>query len=202
MSEVKGKFIVIYGINNIGKTTQAKLLVKKLKEIDKPAVYVKYPVYSMKPTGHLLNKILRSGKPQGVPEEDLQLLYVLNRYQFQPALQKWLRQGKIVVAEDYIGTGVAWGMAKGANQAELEDMNKFLVQEDIGILLEGRRKHRAKEKDHLHEQQLKLIKRCIRAFRNLQKKYKWEVVKVEGGIEETARRLWEVVGRKISNYKA
>ena len=27
----KGKFIVLYGINNLGKTTQAKLLVKNLK---------------------------------------------------------------------------------------------------------------------------------------------------------------------------
>lgn len=26
----KGKFIVLYGINNLGRTTQAKLLVKRL----------------------------------------------------------------------------------------------------------------------------------------------------------------------------
>ena len=41
----RGKFIVLYGINNLGKTTQAKMLVDKLKLHGLEAEYLKYPVY-------------------------------------------------------------------------------------------------------------------------------------------------------------
>ena len=42
---MRGKFIVLYGINNLGKTTQAKFLVEKLQSQGLRAEYVKYPIY-------------------------------------------------------------------------------------------------------------------------------------------------------------
>ena len=44
----KGKFIVLYGNNNVGKSTQAKLLVEKLKEKGENVRYFKYPIYPSK----------------------------------------------------------------------------------------------------------------------------------------------------------
>lgn len=193
----QGKFIVIYGINNIGKTVQSKRLVRHLRKLGKKAVYVKYPIYRMKPTGPLLDKILRSGKKQKLTEEELQLLFVLNRYQFQPTLQKWLKQGKIIVAEDYRYTGIAWGVAKGANQRELENMNKFLVQEDVAILMEGARKLSAKEKGHLHESRDRLVERCAQVFRKLAKKFNWNRIEVSRNKNETERKIWNLVGKII-----
>ena len=35
----KGRFIAIYGVNNIGKTTHAKLIVERLKKEGHDAVY-------------------------------------------------------------------------------------------------------------------------------------------------------------------
>ncbi len=189
----KGKLIVIYGINNIGKTVQSKRLVAHFRRLGEKAVYLKYPVYRMKPTGPLLDKILRSGKAQGISEEELQLIFVLNRYQFQPTLIQWLKQGKIIVAEDYRFTGVAWGVAKGANQAELEKMNKFFVQEDIAIFMEGRRKHASKEKGHLHESRDALVNRCARVFRILAKKYHWKKVLVSHDKDETEKAIWRIL---------
>lgn len=190
---MKGKFIVIYGINNIGKTVQSKRLVSHLRKLGKKAVFVKYPIYTMKPTGPLIDKILRSGKKQKISEEELQLLFILNRYQFQPTLKKWLKEGRIVVAEDYRFTGVAWGVAKGAHQGELELMNKFLVQEDLAILMEGIRKLSAKEKGHLHERHDKLVERCAQVFRKLAQKYRWKIVQVSSDKDETEKRIWETV---------
>lgn len=188
-----GKFITIYGINNVGKTTHAKRLVARLKKLGKKAVFIKYPVYSQKPTGQFLNKILRSRAKQRMSEEELQLWFVLNRYQFQPKLQKMLRAGKIIIAEDYTGTGIAWGTAKGANQTELENMNKFLVQEDCAILMEGRRKLVAKERKHIHERNDLLAKKCRAVLRKLAKKNKWKVVQVDKDPEITAGRIWKTI---------
>ena len=94
--------ITLYGINNIGKTTQALRLVERLKEAGHDAVYVKFPVYEIEPTGTYLNSFLRSGETQKITEEELQMWFTLNRYQFEPTLKQWLREGKIVIAEDYI----------------------------------------------------------------------------------------------------
>lgn len=151
----------------------------------------------MKPTGPLIDEILRSGKKQKISEEELQLLFVLNRYQFQPTLQKWLSQGKIVVAEDYRYTGVAWGVSKGANQRELEDMNRFLLKEDVVILMKGNRTLTAKEKGHLHEERDELVSRCAKVFQRLAKKYHWKKVQVSLDKDETERRIWNVVKTRL-----
>lgn len=193
----KGYFIAIYGINNIGKTTHAKRLVNRLKRLGKKAVYVKYPVYSEKLTGPFLNKTIRARGKQKIAEELLQLWFVLNRYQFQPKLKKMLSQGKIVIAEDYTGTGIAWGIAKGVEQRELENMNKFLVQEDMAIFMDGERVLAAKEKKHLHERNDALVHRCQQMFRKLAKKYKWQIVKVHMDQDVTAARLWSLVKLKF-----
>lgn len=194
---MKGTFITIYGINNIGKTTHAKRLVARLKKLGKPAVYIKYPIYSQKPTGPFLNKILRLSHRQKMKEEELQLWFVLNRYQFQPKLQKMLANGKIVVAEDYIGTGIAWGAAKGAELKELENMNKFLVQENMAILLDGKRTLNAREKKHLHEQNDPLVENCRKVYRKLAKKYEWKVVQVAPDRDVTAARIWKLVTKRL-----
>ncbi|MBT5015885.1 hypothetical protein HOM98_00195, partial [Candidatus Peregrinibacteria bacterium] len=111
--------ITVYGINNIGKTTHTKRLVERLRDEGHDAVRVKFPVYDVHPSGDYLNTLLRSGGSQMISEEELQLWFVINRYQFQPTLEKWLKEGKIVVAEDYVATGIAWGTAKGASMVWL-----------------------------------------------------------------------------------
>ncbi|MEK7126676.1 MAG: hypothetical protein AAB848_01075, partial [Patescibacteria group bacterium] len=169
----KGIFITIYGINNIGKSTNAKLLVEKLENAGRKAVYMKYPVYDLEPSGPFLNKILRGGDGQKISEDELQLWFIINRYQFESSLKKLLNDGNIVIAEDYIGTGIAWGVAKGLDQKWLEDGNKYLLKEDLAILLTGERHTRSKEKIHVHEQNDELSKKCANIFEMLADKFGW-----------------------------
>lgn len=197
MHHGRGIFIAFYGINNIGKTFHAQLLVERLKREGYKAVFIKYPVYSVEPTGSLLNRVLRSGKHQKISEDELQLWFTLNRYQFQPKLSKFLKAGYVVVAEDYVGTGIAWGTAKGANRQFLESMNKFLVQEDVAILLEGKRKSIAVEKKHLHETNAKFIQKCKRVLRILGKERKWKTILVQPNREKTAQSIWNFVRKRL-----
>ncbi|MBI4149173.1 hypothetical protein HY491_01875 [Candidatus Woesearchaeota archaeon] len=54
-----GSFIVLYGINNIGKTTQARRLVAHLRKQGRHVTYFKSPNYQPS-FGRLINSILRS----------------------------------------------------------------------------------------------------------------------------------------------
>ena len=185
--------ITLYGINNIGKSTQAKKLVERLENEGKKVKYIKYPVYEIEPTGRFLNDFLRSGAAQKVSEEELQMWFTLNRYQFEPELKKMLAEGVIVIAEDYTGTGIAWGTTKGADTAWLEEINKHLIKEDLAILLDGERFGHAAEEGHLHESQNDLIEKCREIHLKLAEKYGWGKVDVVDGVDETAEALWNTV---------
>jgi len=185
--------ITLYGINNIGKSTQALRLVEHLKAAGQDAVYVKYPVYELEPTGVFLNQFLRSGQAQKISEEELQTWFTLNRYQFEPTLKEWLAEGKIVVAEDYTGTGIAWGTVKGAKTEWLEVLNTYLVKEDLAILLDGERHISAMEEGHLHESNDGFMQRSRQVHLDLAERYEWTVVPVQESKEGTEALLWEAV---------
>lgn len=190
--------ITLYGINNIGKTTQAMRLVERLKAAGHDAVYVKYPVYDIEPTGSFLNGFLRSGEAQKISEEELQMWFTLNRYQFEPTLRSWLKEGKIVIAEDYIGTGIAWGSVKGASTEWLEGMNHHLIQEDLAILIDGERFKDAEEKGHLHESDDALMKRSRQVHLELAERYGWTVIPLQEGVELMNETLWQLLQLHLS----
>ena len=197
----KSKFITIYGINNVGKSTQAKLLVEKLESSGYKAKYVKYPIYDLEPTGPFLNKVLRGSDDlsKKISEDELQLWFILNRYQYEPELIKMLESGYTVVAEDYIGTGIAWGTAKGLDQTWLIDSNKYLLKEDLSILIEGERDARVIEKNHMHEQNPELIEKCTKILDDLAIKYGWQRVRRKEKVEQTADDLWNTVEKFLQN---
>lgn len=188
---MQGKLITLYGINNIGKTTHAKLLVERLRSEGHKSFYVKYPVYDIKPTGVFLNNALRNSDGQKISEDELQMWFVLNRYQWEGRLKELLNEGHIVVAEDYIGTGLAWGMAKGLEQDWLESMNKHLIKEDFALMLEGERTLKAREKNHVHELNDDLVAKCLKTHDHLAKEYGWNRVKLQSRKEDTHELLWK-----------
>lgn len=189
----RGTLIVLYGTNNLGKSTQAKLLVAKLIAAGKPTEYLKYPVYDCEPTGPRLNQILRGGGPQLISEIELQKLYAQNRRDFQPQLEKKLAAGITVVAEDYTGTGLAWGVTKGAELSTLEQQNEGLLVEDLAILLDGERFLSGKEENHLHESSDELMLRCRQVHLDLAKKYGWKIVDANQPVEAVTAAVWQIV---------
>ena len=194
---MQGKFITFYGINNTGKSTQAKLLVERLNEDGRKAKYVKYPVYDIEPTGPFINQVLRGEGGQKISEAELQTWFTLNRYQFQPQIEKWIKEGYIIIAEDYTGTGIAWGEAKGLERSWLECVNKHLLKEDLAILFEGKRFMEAKEDGHVHEDNEELMEWCRKIHEDLAEEYGGEKFQVAEGIEKCANELYEFVNKHL-----
>jgi thymidylate kinase len=188
-------FITLYGINNLGKTTQAKLLVRRLEENGHPAELLKYPVYDIKPSGPFLDSVLRRGQKVNSPRE-MELWFAVNRQQAAPVLEEKLKSN-IVVSEDYIGTGIAWGMAYGAELEWMETINSYLRVEDAAVLLDGERFTEAVEETHINETNSKLINKCRQAHLELAKRYNWSVVEANDSIETVHENIWQVVKDKL-----
>jgi len=172
---MKGKFIVFYGTNCLGKTTQAKRLVNFIRGRGLESEYVKYPIYSIE-SGKIIDEVLRSGKKQDVSEFGLQMIYTYNRLDFQPVLKRKLNKGINIVSEDYRGTGLAWGKAKGLTKSEytkLDRINSHLLPEDVAFLFDGEPFKGSKEKNHIHESDDKLMQRCRKTHLEVGKEKGW-----------------------------
>jgi dTMP kinase len=190
---MKGKFIVIYGVNNLGKTTQANLLADELNSEGLKARYLKYPRYGVEPAGKLINEYLREGNPRDFNPRELQLLHYIDRLFNQPFLYEALRKGVNVIAEDYFGTAMAWGAANGVDTELLKYLNKFILPPDLAILLDGERFKEARESGHAHEEDEELIEKARQAHLQLAKEYGWMVIQANRSISEVRERILNYV---------
>jgi dTMP kinase len=188
----KGKFIVIYGINGTGKSTQVKNTIDYLERKKIKVQYLKYPIYDLRPEGPFIDKYLRDEKfrkknPQTT--EQLQTKYAKNRKRFEGKLKNILAKGTWVVAEDYLGTGIAWGLTWGADLEYLEDINRNLLQPDLTILLHGKRFLTALEKGHRNESNEEKMSISKNFHRLLACRYDWKLIDSNQEIKEVSRDI-------------
>ncbi len=189
----KGKFIVLYGTNNLGKTTQAKLVIEKLQQQGIKAEFTKYAHYDLEPTGKLINDYLREGNPNKFSPREFQLLHFAERLQYEPILKEKLDQGINVIAEDYFPTAIAWGTGAGVDQDFLEYLYKFIRHEDLGFLFDGTRFTQSIESGHKHETDDVLTQKVREVHQDLGKKYGWLLINANDTIENIHAKIWEAI---------
>lgn len=161
------------------------------------AKYLKYPIYVLPPSGPLLNNYLRGGNTYGLTAKEAQIIYAMNRTRFDSELQNELGQGVDYVAEDYWGTGVAWGMGAGVDKEFLLDLNRKFLREDLALLFVGKRFESGMEEDHLHEADAELTDKVERAHNELGKELGWKVVDANQSIEKVSVKVWKLVLDKL-----
>ncbi|MDO8558575.1 MAG: hypothetical protein Q7S09_05355 [bacterium] len=199
MDSSRGTFIVFHGINNLGKSTQATLLVERILREGGRAMYLKYPCYDLEPSGPLLNEYLRKKNPYGLTPREAQMLFALNRTQFEPILsQEYLARGITVVAEDYTCTGIAWGVGAGVDRAFLTRVNCHLLREDVSFLFDGKRFADAKEQGHAHEMDDDLTERVRLVHTELAKEFGWHVVDANESREAIHEQIWNITQPLLS----
>lgn len=195
---MKGKFIVFYGINNLGKSTQVELLISKLHQHGISAEFLKYGVYDLKPSGELLNEYLRKSNPYGFSPREFQLCHALNRTQYEPILQEKLNAGTWIIAEDYKGTGIAWGVGAGVDKDFLIRLNSHLLAEDLCILFDGERFVSGIEKDHKHEQNAELTNTVKGVHLELAQMYGWDIINANQSPENVHENIWTIIVEKFA----
>lgn len=195
----KGQFIVFYGVNGLGKTTQAKLLVENLiVKFGKNSEYLKYAVYNLEPSGFLISNYLKEGNIHNFTPREFQLLQVLNRTQYEPKLKEKFEKGTWIVAEDYIGTGVAWGMAASIDKELLIKLNSHLLKENLGILFEGQPFPESLEKNNIHESDLAVLEKVENNFKLLANEFGWHKINANQSVEKVQEEIMAIVRSKLS----
>jgi dTMP kinase len=109
----------------------------------------------------------------------MQLLYVANRYERKPDLQRWLDGGLILVCDRYMASTVAYGEAQGLDRAWLTDIQKFLPPAWLTILLdiapETAVARKAVDRDR-YERDLAMQARVRESYRRQARGQNWAIV--------------------------
>lgn len=122
---VKGKLIVIDGLDGAGKATQAKLLVERLKKEGKKVVTMDFPQYENNFFGKLIGECLASkhGDFLHLSPHIASVLYAGDRFEASVKIRKWLDQGKYVVLDRYVSANQ---IHQGGKIKEVKARKKFL----------------------------------------------------------------------------
>jgi dTMP kinase len=129
----EGSFICIEGLDGCGKTTQAKLLAKKLRK-GYNAVYTAEP--SRGKIGTFIRKSCLYGQKRlsSVAEA---LLFAADRLEHvENEVLPALRQGRLVVSDRYVYSSLAYQGAAGLSLDWIQKINEHALHADFAVFID------------------------------------------------------------------
>jgi dTMP kinase len=130
----KGLFIVMEGLDGAGKTTQAHLLVERLKADRHDAVYLKEPTTGQ--WGMKIRKIAEQGRDHVTPDEELEYFIKDREEDARLNIIPALNSGKTVVMDRYIYSNAAYQGALGFDPEMIFARNNGFPKPDAVFFLE------------------------------------------------------------------
>jgi dTMP kinase len=188
----RGVFICVEGLDGCGKTTQTKLLVKKLKR-DCDAVYTAEP--SRGQIGKFIKTHYLHAHERGSVSAEA-LLFAADRVEhLEGEVLPALRNGQIVVSDRYVFSSLAYQGGAGLDLKWIEAVNKHAVGPDLALFIDVDPKtvvQRLKRKKSVMENletQLKVREVYLKYVEN------GALLKIDGNKSkrDVTREIWRVV---------
>lgn len=227
-----GLFILIEGTDGSGKTLQTKILMRHLKKLGHKVQEISFPRYGEKSCA-LVEDYLNGkfGSAQEVGPYRASIFYAIDRYAASFDIKKWLKQGKIVVCNRYVGSNLAHQGGKIKNQTQRQkyiawnynlEYNIFgLPKPDISIILhvtpkisqelvdkKGEREYLHGKRRDIHEDDLRHLSDAEHAYLQIAETFKEyrlvECVKENRILppQEIHNKIWQVLQSSIFNLKS
>jgi dTMP kinase len=161
----KGLLIVFEGLDQSGKQTQAEALRDHLTSLGRECRLLSFPDYST-PIGSEISRGLHGEREYG--PDVMQLLYVANRHEKKPEIERDLDAGITIICDRYIASTIAYGEAHGLDAAWLAEIQRYLPAPDLSVLLDiapetaAQRKAAGRDK---YERDLPLLSRVRDSYR-------------------------------------
>jgi dTMP kinase len=170
----RGVLVVFEGIDGAGKTTQARLLERKLRDIGVPVVSSKEPTNG--PHGTMLRESASKGRLK--PEEELEAFEADRREHVANLIAPSLAAGSVVIVDRYYFSTAAYQGAAGLDPEEiLARSEAFAPQPDLLVILGlpvrvalDRIQLRGDGDGNLFERESVLV-RCAAIFGRIQRPY-------------------------------
>ena len=125
--------IAFEGLDQSGKETQARHLRARIEQDGRRVHPLSFPDYTT-PIGQEIQKALAGEREFG--PDVMQLLYVANRCEFRPKLDRWLAADDVVMCDRYRSSSIAYGEAQGLDPAWLSQIQQYLPPATLTVLLD------------------------------------------------------------------
>jgi dTMP kinase len=206
----KGLFIVFEGPEGAGKTTQAKLLYKYLRNKGYDVVLTREPGGTK--LAEAVRKIILSPKMKIYPMTELLLYEAARAQHIEEVIKPNLQKNKIVISDRFADASVVYqGYARGLGVEFVEKLNKLVVCNvvpDITFLLdispkEGLQRIKFNRKtsfDRLEKESLKFHIKIREGYLNIAKKRKnFYIINVENKtFQEVHTIIVDILNKKFN----
>ena len=208
MSSFKSSFFISFeGIDGCGKSTQVKLLNKKMKSMSIDSVVVREPggnTISEDIRGILLNNDFFN-----MSSRTEALLMAASRSQLtRDIIIPSLSKGSLIIADRYSDSTLAYqGGGRGIDVEWLISLNKFATyntQPDLTIYLdveveEGLRRRKIKNLDRLESLGFEFQEKVRNQYIKLVKLFPERIVSINGmqSNEKICEEIWEIIKNRI-----
>ncbi|MBM3303580.1 MAG: dTMP kinase [Candidatus Aenigmarchaeota archaeon] len=198
----KGKLIVFDGIDGAGSETQSRLLSEFLAEKGMQCLVVNYPDYQ-NPIGNFIHNYLNGS--DHIPVAVRLVLYTADMLKDKEGVEQALSDGKIVIANRYVTTALAYQVVEGFDAQKALEYLKVMgfPVPDIAVYLkikpETSKKRKLKEKGRLDriESDLQLLAKVGARYEEMAEKdvfCRWVVVDGEKPISKVFEDVKRVLG--------
>ena len=189
-----GVLVNLEGIDGCGKSTQSKLLLKKLEGEGEKVIILKEP--TKRPHGQKLWDVLH-GKRKATNEEILEL-FVLDRIQHvEEKIQPALDEGTVILMDRYYYSSMAYQVAGGIDVEEIREKHVFAPRPDVVLIFDlpvsvalKRVKGHSDADEFEKEEHLKKVRE---AYLDLENDPLVRIVDATGTPEEIFRNVWRLV---------
>ena len=129
----RGLLVAFEGLDQSGKQTQAERVRERVTAAGRTCRLFSFPDYET-PIGIEISKGLHGQRDYTA--DVMQLMYIANRYEKRGEMSGALAEGTVLVCDRYLASSVAYGEAQGLDPVWLRDVQKYLPEPDLTILLD------------------------------------------------------------------
>ena len=128
-NQIKGKLIIVEGVDGSGKSTQIRLLEKWLKHLGVPVFFTEWN------SSETVKEITSKGKKKGLlTPTTFSLLHATDfADRYERHIFPLLRAGYVVLADRYIYTAFARDSVRGCHPRWVRNMYDFAVRPDVSF---------------------------------------------------------------------
>jgi dTMP kinase len=197
-TDLTGLLIAFEGLDQSGKQTQAELLKAEVESRGRTCVILDFPAYETS-IGKEIHDALHGAREYG--PDVMQLLYVANRYEKKPLIERMLAGGTVIVCDRYLASSIAYGEAHGLDEAWLREIQRYLPPPDLTILLDiapGTAAGRKTANRDRFERDLALLSRVRDSYRRQADAGDWVRLDGERARDEVAADVLTAVAPRLA----
>jgi dTMP kinase len=195
----RGVFVVLEGGDGCGKSTQARLLVLRLRDLGREVVATREP--GATETGAAIRSLVLGGGDLD-PRAEALLIAADRAEHAAEVIRPALERGAVVVSDRYIPSSLAYqGVARALGVEEIARLSEWAtggLHPDLVVVFDvppgDAERRRAAPQDRMEREPAEFRAMVNQAYRDLAGRFGWALIDGTAPIDDVAGQVWELVG--------